>query len=292
MTARCTTVSTFSWRMSFPIATWRVSAWTKSISSSALIGSFRSHPNRWGTWGASRRATSAPRGLETPVTRTRLGPAGVTPRLWIDTAHRCCVGHPLHRQRVSGQAHVDAFVDRRVEDLVEGPRDDVMQLGVDLLLLPEEGLEVLDPLEVRDDHATRVGDNVGHDEDVPVVEDRVRLRRDRRIGSFRDQPSANSTRIVAGDLVLHGRRHEHGDGQLDDLVVRDVVGLLETGHSATNRPVLFQGREIEPAGVVHTSAGIADGDDLQPGLREEAGRRPSDLAVTLHGDCRSLLVDV
>src|SRR5207247_11448374 len=43
------------------------------ISSSALIGSAMSHPKRCGTWGASLLATAAPNGLETPVTRTRLG---------------------------------------------------------------------------------------------------------------------------------------------------------------------------------------------------------------------------
>src|SRR2546425_10950938 len=51
----------------------RVSAWTKSIPSSALIGSAMSHPNRYGTWGDSLLATSAPNGLDTPVTSTRLG---------------------------------------------------------------------------------------------------------------------------------------------------------------------------------------------------------------------------
>src|SRR5713101_622795 len=249
ITARCTTVSTFSCRTSFPTATWRMSAWTKSISSSALIGSLRSHPNRCGTCGASRLATSAPSGLETPVTRTRLGRAGVTPRLWVYPSHRCRVGHPLHRQRVRGEPHVDALVDRGVEDLVEGPRYDVVQLRVDLLLLPEERLQVLHPFEVRDDHAPRVGDDVGHHEDVPVVEDRVRLRRDRSIGSFRDQSCANATSVVAGDLVLHGRGDQHGYRQLDDLVIRDVVRLLEPGDAATNRAVLFEGREVQAIGV-------------------------------------------
>src|ERR1700704_3328450 len=79
MTAMCTTVSTRSWRTSLPIAAWRVSAWTKSIDSRALIGSATAQPNRWGGGGAERRATSAPRGLDTPVTRTRLGLGWVNP---------------------------------------------------------------------------------------------------------------------------------------------------------------------------------------------------------------------
>src|SRR4051812_27172253 len=98
-----------------------------------------SQPKRNGTCGASLLATSAPRGLDTPVTSTRLGvidspiyrsgpAAGFTPDgagysvttprnmdvkwvplripvhrtapLGIDTPDRRRVGHPLHRERV------------------------------------------------------------------------------------------------------------------------------------------------------------------------------------------------
>src|SRR5207253_2983566 len=154
ITARCTTVSMCSWRMSLPITERRVSAWTKSIASIALTGSATSQPKSSGTCGASRRATSAPKGLETPVTRTRCGRKGVMrSRLWIYPPNGGRVGDPLHRERVRGGAHVDPLVDRGVQDLVEGSRDHVVQLGVDLLLFPEEGLQVLHPLEVRHDHA-------------------------------------------------------------------------------------------------------------------------------------------
>src|SRR5258705_149025 len=132
-----------SCRTSFPITACPVSAWTKSISSSASMGSATSQPNRKGTCGASRRATSAPRGLETPVMSRRRGESGgINSRLWIDPSNRSRVGYPLHGQRVSGESHVDPLVDRCVEDLVEGAGDDVVKLGVDLLLLPEEGLQV------------------------------------------------------------------------------------------------------------------------------------------------------
>src|SRR5919109_1480549 len=160
-----------SWRTSLPITESRVSAWTKSISSSALTGSAMSQPYRCGTCGARRRATSAPRGLDTPVMSKRLGV--IDPRLWIYPSDRRRVGHALHRQRVCGGAHVAALVHGGVQDLVERARDDVVQLGVDLLLLPEEGLQVLHPLEVGDDHAAGVGDDVGDEEDASLVKDRV-----------------------------------------------------------------------------------------------------------------------
>src|SRR5262250_3034449 len=83
-------------------------------------------------------------------------------RSGVDAADRGRVGHALDRQHVGRVPHVDTFVDAGVEDLVEGPSNDVVELRVDLLLLPEEGLEILDPLEVGHDHATRVGEDVGN----------------------------------------------------------------------------------------------------------------------------------
>src|SRR6266566_4266982 len=165
-TARCTTVSMLSCRISLPITERRVSAWTKSISSCAVMGSATSQPKSCSTCGARRRATSEPRGFDTPVRRTRRGlKGGTTSRLWIDPADRRCVGDALNRESVRGGSHVDALVYRRVEDLVERARDHVMQLGVDLLLLPEEGLQVLHPLEVGNDHTTGVGEDVRDHED-------------------------------------------------------------------------------------------------------------------------------
>src|SRR5690242_3444524 len=67
----------------------------------------------------------------------------------IDAANRRGVRHALDSQHVRGVAHVDALVDAGVQDLIEGARYHVVELRVDLLLLPEEGLEILDPLEVR-----------------------------------------------------------------------------------------------------------------------------------------------
>src|SRR4030081_23621 len=117
VTAMWMRVSMWSWRTSLPMTDWRVSAWTKSISSIALTGSATSQPKSAGTWVESLRATSAPSGLDTPVMRTRRGKlrtkAGDTPRLWIDTPDHRCVGHPLHSQSVRGEAHVDALVHRR-----------------------------------------------------------------------------------------------------------------------------------------------------------------------------------
>src|SRR5579864_784751 len=332
ITARCTTVSMRSWRMSLPITAWRASAWTKSISSRALTGSATSQPKRCGTCPARRRATSAPSGFDTPVTRTRFGVIRPTnldslygspdsfraspgasagtpdslyvkrgvPRgdpdppalLWIDASDRRGVGDALHGQRIGGEPHVDPLVDRRVEDLVEGARDHVVQLGVDLLLLPEEGLQVLHPLEVGDDHTARVGDDVGDQEDAALVEDGVRLGRDRRVGALCDEPRPDASRVLVGDLVLHRGGHQHRDRKLEQLRVGDGVGLLEPTHAAAHLAVLLERGEVQAPWVVDAALRVADRDHLQPGLGEEPRRRAADLPIALHGDGRRFVVDV
>jgi hypothetical protein len=124
------------------------------------------------------------------------------------------------------------------------------------------------------------------------VKDWIRLRGDGRVGSFSDESSSNPACVVLRDLILHGGRDENRHWQLDDLFVGDVVGLLEAGDPSADLPVLLQGREVQTVWVVHAALGIADGDHFEPGLCEQPSRRSADLTVTLHGDRRSLLVDV
>src|SRR5260221_7841516 len=91
--------------------------------------------------------------------------------LWVNPSYHRRVGYALNGDCVCGEPHVDALVHRCVENLVEGPSDHVVELGVDLLLLPEECLEVLHPLEVGDDHAAGVGDDVWDHENSALVKD-------------------------------------------------------------------------------------------------------------------------
>src|SRR6266566_2023647 len=297
LTAMWTTVSMCSWRTSLPITACLVSACTKSIASTALSGSATSHPNSIGTFAESRRATSAPSGFETPVMRTRRGvcetrAGGVTPRLWIYAPNHRRVGYPLHGDRVRGQTHVDALVHRGMKDVVERARDDVVQLRVDLLLLPEESLEVLHPLEVGNDHAACVGDDVWDQEYAAVVEDGIGVGRHRCVGTFGDQARPDPRSVVRRDDVLSRRRHQHCHRQLEELRVGDVVRFLEARDAAADLLVLVECGEVEPVRVVDAALRVAYRDDLEAGFRQEAGSRAADLAVTLHGNGRRLVLDV
>src|SRR6266705_3218966 len=85
--------------MSLPITERRVSAWTKSISSSAATGSATSQPKSCSTCGARRRATSEPSGFETPVRSTRRGlKGGTTSNLTSGALDRIYSGRPQMSQ--------------------------------------------------------------------------------------------------------------------------------------------------------------------------------------------------
>src|SRR5262249_34152116 len=74
-----------------------------------------------------------------------------------------------------GGAQIALLGAREREHVAERALHEVDQTRVDLLLAPEELLEPLHPLEVGDRHAAGVGEDVGHDEDAALVEDRVGL---------------------------------------------------------------------------------------------------------------------
>src|SRR5690349_12037254 len=74
-----------------------------------------------------------------------------------------------------GDPQREALARGQFVDLVEGGDEAGLLLAADLVESPAEVLEVLDPLEVADDHAPRVGQDVGDDGDPALVEDLVGL---------------------------------------------------------------------------------------------------------------------
>jgi hypothetical protein len=94
------------------------------------------------------------------------------------------IGHALdgidHRPR----AQVDLALAGCADHAVEGGHHDRLEARVDLLFGPEQGAQVLDPLEIRDDDTARIGQDVWHDEDLPVVEDFIRVGRRGAVGPF------------------------------------------------------------------------------------------------------------
>src|SRR5438552_14581084 len=92
-------------------------------------------------------------------------------RLGIDTAGLEGFGDALNADDVSGGAHVAVMMLLSIFDSVEGLAHDAAKLLVNLVLVPEELLQVLDPLEVGHCHPAGVTQDVGQDNDAAVVQD-------------------------------------------------------------------------------------------------------------------------
>src|ERR1700737_5007842 len=88
------------------------------------------------------------------------------------TRRACDTRDGLH---VRGHAHVELALQLCLQHLAERPRHDGFQLLVHLVLGPEERLQVLHPLEIRDGHTARVGEDIRDQEDVALAKDRVGL---------------------------------------------------------------------------------------------------------------------
>src|SRR3954451_592454 len=120
---------------------------------------------RWGTAGAhqplateGKDAVRAPRKRRSCVKRrgseVAAGPGGLD--------------NPLDPQAVRRLAQATAVALGPFGHLAVGVVHRVGEPLLDLVLGPAEVLEVLGPLEVRDDHATGVGEHVGDDEDATL----------------------------------------------------------------------------------------------------------------------------
>ena len=82
-------------------------------------------------------------------------------------------------------------------DLVSSCKDLTPQAIVDLFESPGQCGAVLGPLEVADDHAARVAQDVRDDEDAVGAEDRVGVRADRAIGRLSEDPCPDVPALAA-----------------------------------------------------------------------------------------------
>src|SRR5262249_37327677 len=73
---------------------------------------------------------------------------------------------------------------------------------IDLFQRPCIVLSALNPFEVRDRHATCIGQNVRQDENATFAEDLVRLQSCWTVSTFGQDPAVDAIRISRRDLVL------------------------------------------------------------------------------------------
>src|SRR5919106_4064803 len=126
-----------SWSAAASSASTRPSA---SVSRTSSVGS----EGVWARTMASASSTGitrAPKAIVAPPASTARKCLGKEP------AHARGFGHAAHRQHVSGRAHVHLVSLGQLVHLLEGPLHELLQLLVDLDLVPEVPLHVLGPFE-------------------------------------------------------------------------------------------------------------------------------------------------
>src|SRR5471032_205490 len=88
----------------------------------------------------------------------------------------------LDAERERRRAVVDVVFARLLEDGVERAPEDAVELVEDFRLGPEEALQILHPLEVADDDAAGVAEDVGDDKNLgALAQDGVGLDRGRAV---------------------------------------------------------------------------------------------------------------
>src|SRR5579875_561116 len=190
--------------------------------------------------------------------------------------------HSLHRLHVRRHAHREATPLAHRQHLLESPLHDRPKLLVDLVLGPEERLQVLHPLEVADGHPAGVGQDVRDQEDPAVAQDLVGLRSGRPGGALHDQPGPHLTRVAGGDLVAKGGRDQQVAIDRERAVGRDLLASREALEAPLPPAVLDQPPHREPPGVADPSVLVGDRDHREAHLLQQARRDATDVAKALH----------
>ena len=143
---------------------------------------------------------------------------------------------------------------REPQDIAKGLLHPPAQVGRDLVRIPEKPLSILHPLQMGDDDATGVGQDVRHDDDPLLLEDAIGLGSYWTICSLDDRPGAYTMSVGRRDLRFHRRWHEHVDVQRQK---PGVVNVLDAWRGeACQEPirrladVLLQGGDVQPIRMV------------------------------------------
>src|SRR5688572_28167841 len=176
------------------------------------------------------------------------------------------------RQHVRCRTHVDLVLLGELEDIAETAHHDVAQPVVDDLLAPEIATAILHPLEVRDRHAARIGQDVRDDEDPFLFQNGVCAGGRRAIRTLADHLRANLRRVLGGDHVLECGRDQDVDIEGEQFLVRDGVAFRVHFERLVMLDPVDDVLDIETGGIVDAACAVADRDNLASLTCEELRR--------------------
>src|SRR5262249_39748645 len=168
-------------------------------------------------------ASRMPQGSGRSDSAAELGASGRS----LKAAQALGAGDAVDGDDVGRAAEVDLalLVDR--EDLLPGLFHALPELAVHLLLVPEELLEVLHPLQVRHGDAAVVDQDVRRHDDAALGELLVGAWRGRRVRRFEDEARLDRLAILTVDDAAEsgGDQEVAGEGQKG--LVRHLLALAE-----------------------------------------------------------------
>ena len=129
----------------------------------------------------------------------------------------------------------------------------------------------MDPFEIGNDHAARIAENIGDDEElVPaLVENEIGLRRGRAIRAFGQDAAFQFRGVARVDHAIDRGRHEHVARHREHFVRIDPVGFIESAKISFFDYVLLRFRDVDPVWIVKRDRGVADADDFHSRLERE-----------------------
>jgi hypothetical protein len=145
-------------------------------------------------------------------------------------------------------------------------------------------LQVLHPLEVGDDDAAGVGEDVRHHQHAVRREDLVRARRRRAVRPLHDDAAPQQVRVARVQHAVERRGDERVALEREQLLGRDAARPLEGRQGAARREVRVERVRVEAAVGGDRARRILHADDPRAEILRGARGPRADVAEPLHDD--------
>ncbi len=169
-----------------------------------------------------------------------------------------------------------------MSDRAIGALHNALQAIVNLVLGPEEALQILHPFKVADGYTASVGQNIGNNSNTSVIKDVISFGIGRAIGGLNNQARFNARGIPASQLILQSGWDQYITGKFKQFRVSHQLGIRQ----ALQRAMLFgvaQGAmNINAVGVIDAAIEIAQTDNFAVEfVVKETGRNAANVAEAL-----------
>jgi hypothetical protein len=158
--------------------------------------------------------------------------------------------------------------------------------------------QVLCPLEVGDNRAAGVGEDVGYHEYAAVIEDLVGIRGRRVVRALDQHPCADRAGVGRGDRAAEGGGNQDLALEREQLLRWDrcgtpgVAGVRILDQPAACGQVSLERVRVDADLGVARAARVGDGDQLAPELGDDPSDPVADVSEPLHDHARGGWIEI